>query len=167
VSGNSLITGNSYIGVTTAYLSPSSGGILFNTGSTTKMTLNSSGNFGVGITPTAVLHLKAGTATASTAPIKLTSGTLLTTPEIGSLEFLTDRLYFTISTGTARKSLAYTTDYITSFSSNTSTNGQLLSSNGSGGSSWVSRSSILLTELSSNTATSTYVPTANGSGGIT
>jgi hypothetical protein len=43
---------------------------------------------GIGTTaPTAYLHLKAGTATASTAPIKLTAGTVNTTPEAGAIEF--------------------------------------------------------------------------------
>ena len=62
------------------------------------------GNVGIGTTsPTAVLHLKAGTATASTAPLKFTSGTLLTTPEAGAVEFLTDAYYGTITTGASRK----------------------------------------------------------------
>lgn len=34
--------------------------------------------------------LAAGTAAAGTAPIKLTAGTLLTTPELGALEFTDD-----------------------------------------------------------------------------
>lgn len=51
---------------------------------------------GVGVAaPTAALHLKAGSATASTAPIKLTGGTLLTTPEAGAIEYQSGRLYFT------------------------------------------------------------------------
>ena len=46
------------------------------------------GNVGVGVTaPTAVLHLKAGTATANTAPLKLNSGTKLTTAEAGVHEY--------------------------------------------------------------------------------
>lgn len=50
-----------------------------------------------GITsPTAVLHLPAGTASAQSAPIKLTSGTALTTPEDGALEYHASHLYFTI-----------------------------------------------------------------------
>jgi len=69
------------------------------------------GNVGIGTTnPTAVLHLKAGTATAGTAPLKFTSGTLLTTPEAGAIEFLADRYYATITTGAERKTLAYTSD---------------------------------------------------------
>ncbi len=49
-------------------------------------------------TPTARLHLAAGTATASTGPLKFTSGTNLTTPEAGTMEFNGSSLYFTPST---------------------------------------------------------------------
>lgn len=45
------------------------------------------GNFGIGLVPTAVLHLKAGTAAANTAPQKFTSGTLQTTAEAGTEEY--------------------------------------------------------------------------------
>lgn len=58
------------------------------------------GPVGIGLdTATAHLHIKAGSATAGTAPIKLTAGTLLTTPEVGALEYVdagvTGHLYFT------------------------------------------------------------------------
>lgn len=57
------------------------------------------GNLGIGQTvPTALLHIKAGTATASTAPIKLTSGTDLTSAEAGSFEYNGTRLSFSPST---------------------------------------------------------------------
>jgi len=70
------------------------------------MILATTGYIGVGtLTPTAILHIKAGTATASTAPLKFTSGTLLSSPEAGAVEFLTDTYYVTISTGTARKGI--------------------------------------------------------------
>ena len=73
--------------------------------------ISATGNVGI-ITqlPTARLHLPAGTATASTAPLKLTSGSLLSTPETGAFEFLTDRLYFTQTTGATRQALAYSSD---------------------------------------------------------
>ncbi len=52
-----------------------------------------------GTTPTAVLHIKAGTAAAGTAPIKLNSGTILTTTEAGAIEFNNNSYYATITTG--------------------------------------------------------------------
>ena len=68
---------------------------------TAAMTLNASGNVGIGqTTPTAVLHLKAGTATASTAPLKFTSqgASLLNPVEGGAVEFNGTNLLFTPST---------------------------------------------------------------------
>lgn len=58
---------------------------------------------GTNATPTARLHLPAGDTAASSAPLKMTSGSLLTAPEAGALEFLTDGLYFTTTTGATRK----------------------------------------------------------------
>ncbi len=52
------------------------------------------------------ITVRAGTATAGTAPLKFTSGTLLTSAEAGAVEFNTDSLYFTITTGTVRKKVA-------------------------------------------------------------
>ncbi|MBK8201384.1 MAG: hypothetical protein IPK68_03345 [Bdellovibrionales bacterium] len=69
-----------------------------------KIALNGSDHFlidtvgrtGIGtISPSAVLHLKAGTAAANTAPLKFTSGTLLTTPENGTLEYDGTSFYYT------------------------------------------------------------------------
>lgn len=50
--------------------------------------------------------IRAGTATAGTAPLKFSSGTLLSTPEAGAVEFNSDSVYFTITTGTVRKKVA-------------------------------------------------------------
>lgn len=63
-----------------------------------QMRLLGNGNFGHGVTaPTAVLHLKAGTATAGTAPQKLNQGVLLTTTEDGALEYDAGaNLFFTL-----------------------------------------------------------------------
>jgi len=54
--------------------------------------------------PTAQVHLDAGTATANTAPLKLTSGTNLTTPESGAIEYDGTNLYFTDS-GAIRRTI--------------------------------------------------------------
>lgn len=73
---------------------------------TTAVALNrASANLALtGITAT----LAAGTATAGTAPLKFTTGVVLTTPEAGAMEFVTDTLSFTITTGAARKTIAFT-----------------------------------------------------------
>lgn len=59
--------------------------------------------FGGVTAPTAKVHCAAGTTSASTAPLKFTSGDLMTAAEAGAVEFLTDKAYLTITTGTARK----------------------------------------------------------------
>ncbi len=58
------------------------------------------------VTPTAILHLKAGTATANTAPLKFTSGTNLTTPEAGAVEY--DGTNYYVSNAGTRYTLAKT-----------------------------------------------------------
>lgn len=40
----------------------------------------------ISVSPTALIHTAAGTATSTTAPIKLTPGVILTTPEAGAIE---------------------------------------------------------------------------------
>ncbi len=87
----------------------------------------SSGRTGIGLTsPTANLHIKAGTATASTAPLKLNSGTVLTTPEDGAIEYTNPLLYFT---NTDAKRLTVSTDIYSYQSSDiTKTNDTVLSS---------------------------------------
>ncbi len=52
------------------------------------------------------ITIRPGTATAGTAPLKFTSGTLLTSAEAGAMEFNSDTLYFTITTGAARRTVA-------------------------------------------------------------
>lgn len=60
------------------------------------------GSVGIGLaTPLAKLHLAAGTT--AVAPLIINSGTSLTTPLAGVIEFTTDDLFFTITTGAARK----------------------------------------------------------------
>ncbi len=79
-----------------------SGHIDFITGSTTLSTntrgnISSAGRWKIGDSnaATAILHLIAGTATASTAPLKFTSGTNNTTAETGAMEYNGTNLLFT------------------------------------------------------------------------
>jgi hypothetical protein len=83
------------------------------------------GPVGCGVTPTAVLHLKAGTAAAGTAPLKFNSGTLLSSAEAGAMEFLSDDLYFTITTGAARQKAVLTAGLTSGRVPYATTNGRL------------------------------------------
>jgi 6-phosphogluconolactonase (cycloisomerase 2 family) len=60
------------------------------------LTVDTAGDFGFGVTtPGATLHIRAGTAAAGTAPIKLNSGTLMTAAETGAVEYDGKLKYFT------------------------------------------------------------------------
>jgi len=59
------------------------------------------------------LHLIAGSTSASSAPLKFNSGSLLTSPEAGAMEFLTDAFYLTITTGAARQQIVTDTNTVT------------------------------------------------------
>lgn len=73
-------------------------------GTTNAITISTAGNVGIKTgSPTARLHLPAGTATANTAPLKLSAGTNLTTVEDGAFEFDGTNLYFTV--GGVRKTV--------------------------------------------------------------
>jgi len=54
--------------------------------------------------------LRPGMTTAGTAPLKFTSGPLLSSAEAGAIEFLTDRFYYTQTTSATRKTIAATDD---------------------------------------------------------
>lgn len=56
------------------------------------------------------ITVQAGTTSAGTAPIKLTSGALMTSPEVGAIEFFGDKYYMTITNGTTRKRVALLDD---------------------------------------------------------
>ena len=75
------------------------------------LTVNANGNVGIGTaSPTAILHIKAGTAAAGTAPLKFTEGINLTTAEAGAMEWDGTNLFITQTAGNNRKTLPYTTD---------------------------------------------------------
>jgi len=85
VAANSLASGTSKYGV---YIGAMSGATnnygIYSNGGTNYF----AGNVGIGTTsPTAKLTIAAGTASASTAPIKLTTGVVNTTPEAGAVEY--------------------------------------------------------------------------------
>lgn len=72
----------------------------------TRFTINATtGNTGIGVSsPSATLHLKAGTATANSSPLKFTAGTVLTTPEAGTMEFTNSETGLTFTAvGTRRQ----------------------------------------------------------------
>lgn len=69
------------------------------------LSLLSGGRVGIRtLLPTASLHLPAGTTAASSAPLKLASGTLMTTPETGAMEF--DGANFWLTRGASRTIVA-------------------------------------------------------------
>lgn len=57
------------------------------------------------VVPLARLHLPAGKATQNDAPLRFTSGTLLTNPKGGAIEYDGTNLYFTNSAN-VRKAIA-------------------------------------------------------------
>ena len=69
-----------------------------------------------GDTMTGTLNLRTGTAVANTAPLKLTQGINLTTPESGAIEFDGTNLFYTDNTNT-RKTLGTTAGTVSSVSS--------------------------------------------------
>jgi hypothetical protein len=116
ISGNSniFIGNNGYVAVTGTSSSSSNelniGNALYATG------LYGTPSFGIGVDSasiTARLHLPAGNTTASRAPLKFTSGSLLSSAEAGAMEFLTDAYYLTITTGAARQQIVTDSNTVT------------------------------------------------------
>ncbi len=75
-----------------------------------RVTAGSGGTNGQGIgvlssTITAKVHIGAGSTAAKTAPLKFTSGALMTATEAGANEFLTDLQYMTKTTGPTRAAI--------------------------------------------------------------
>jgi len=83
-----------------------------------RLTIKPNGN--IGITepnPTARLQIQSGSSDPGTAPIKLGSGSLLSTPENGAIEYDGTSLYFTDNTGT-RQQLATSGSGVSSVTGN-------------------------------------------------
>jgi len=107
VAPNNNQAGNTITNAYSLYIESPTAGATLNYGLYQTGSANNyfGGKVGIGLTaPTAVLHLKAGTATASTAPLKFTSGTNLTTAEAGAMEYNGTNLFFT-RTGTTRETV--------------------------------------------------------------
>jgi len=134
-SGSPIQIGG-YFGLNTSTPTFSSAALMADNGSTTSNIFTARDNgtnvfqiidggaVGIGTTPSAVLHLKAGTSSASTAPLKFTAGTVNTTVESGAVETdANNDLYYTNSTGRSRVGLwgysAKTTTYTITNSDNT------------------------------------------------
>lgn len=89
--------------------------VIYATGSTFMGLIgNKNVKIGDGNPASATLHIAAGAAGVGKAPLKLTSGTNLTTPEAGAIEWDGTRLYISQTSGPTRKTIAYTTDVPTS-----------------------------------------------------
>lgn len=80
---------------------------IYQTGALTKNVFVGKTTFGATTAPTALLMLAAGAASANTAPLKFTSGTNLTTPENGAVEY--DGTNYYVTSGGVRYTLAMTT----------------------------------------------------------
>lgn len=132
------------IGVSTnPFINTITGTLNLQSGGTTRLNLSTNGVFiGALSSPAgARLEIAAGGTAANSAPIKFNSGSLLTTPVVGAFEFLTDKFYGTITTGTARKEFTLNDAALTSgripFAT---TNGRLLDD---AGLSWDNSTKIL------------------------
>ena len=81
---------------------------------------SSSNNVGFDVNaPSAKVHLGAGSATAKTAPLKFSPGTVLTTPEQGTMEYDGKLLYFT--NFLSRRRVELSSDVVTSDTSASNT----------------------------------------------
>ena len=116
-----MVTGDTaYAGI----ISASSGSsLVLATGDTARMTIVGTGltmgNIGIGLTaPTAKMAIASSDGTASTAPLKLTAGTNLSTPEAGAIEFDGTSLFYTDS-GATRRTIATTTSAWSAITTNT------------------------------------------------
>ena len=103
LSASSTVSGTGF----STYLAspPAIGGTTAAAGTFTTLVANTSIGAGVA-SPSALVNIKAGTATASTAPLKFTSGTNLTAVEAGAVEYDGTKWYATTGeTGSSRSVL--------------------------------------------------------------
>lgn len=103
---NTVIGANADVG-TSGVTNASAFGNSARVDASNSLVLGSGVNVGIDTihSPTARLHIPPGTATAHSAPLKIDSGTVLTTPEAGAIEFDGTNLFYTTSVP-ARKTVA-------------------------------------------------------------
>ena len=85
--------------------------LVFKTNNVEKLRVLSGGNIGIGVSaPTAAIQIKAGTAAAGTAPLKLTDGPLTAAAEPGAIEYKGHTFY--ASTSLVRRSIMLAQDVV-------------------------------------------------------
>jgi len=115
----------------TGFAFPANGEISLQTNGLSRLHVLANGNIGVGITnPSAKLELTSGTATV--APLKFTSGTLLSSAQSGSFEYDGFNFYVTDSTNTRRTIATGSSDGTIDNASNINSSGNItMTPNGS------------------------------------
>jgi hypothetical protein len=71
-------------------------------GGADKLIFDANGNVGIGVVPTGLDLLELGAGTTSKAPLGFTSGSLITSPDAGSVEFDGNNFYMTVDTSQGR-----------------------------------------------------------------
>jgi hypothetical protein len=101
-AGGDIVNGGQNGGVSIG--SNTSHQLTFKTNNTAAVTVSPSGKLGIGtVTPSAFMHLAAGTAGVGGAPLKLTTGASLSIPESGPVEFDGSTLFYTTQANIRRK----------------------------------------------------------------
>jgi hypothetical protein len=120
-AGNTCTTLSTAYGFFSAIDAPVSGGTtwgFYSDGTANNLFRGNTYHGNTAVTPTAKIHVAAGSATASTAPLKFTSGTNLTTAEAGAMEYDGENLFFSAKASqrgvvAASQFVILTSDYTT------------------------------------------------------
>lgn len=123
--------------------------------------------FGTITSPSATIDIAAGST--SLLPIKLHSGAVLTSPVAGGIEFLTDKTFLTITTGTARKEFTLNDAALTSGKVPVATTNGRLTDGGATSAELAFLSGVtsaIQTQLNGKTAITTTVSLTNQSADI-